>query len=158
MKRLSFVVLLALVMGACSSPKTQEEAAVQSFGAAITEEGSVALTALPEQLATTDSLSVKVEGTIQEVCQMKGCWMKMDMGNNQSITVKFKDYAFFVPKDAAGKVAVIEGVVRKEVTSVEQLKHLAEDAGKSQEEIDAITEPKEGYTFEAAGVLLKDAK
>jgi hypothetical protein len=36
------------------------------------------------------------------------------------------------------------------------LKHMAEDEGKSQEEIDAITEPKMEYTFVAGGVIIKD--
>jgi hypothetical protein len=39
---------------------------------------------------------------------------------------------------------------------VEELKHLAEDAGKSKEEIEAITEPKEELKFLATGVLLLD--
>jgi hypothetical protein len=41
-------------------------------------------------------------------------------------------------------------------TSVEELRHYAEDAGKSQEEIEAITEPKKTYSFVADGVLLKE--
>jgi len=36
------------------------------------------------------------------------------------------------------------------------LKHLAEDEGKSQEEIDAITEPKMEYTFVAHGVIIEE--
>lgn len=156
MKKL-FIALV--VLAACSSPKTQEtvsETAITKFGADITEDGSIALASLTEAM-TSDSMAVKVEGKIIEVCQMKGCWMKLDMGNDQTMTVRFKDYGFFVPKDAAGKIAVIDGFVKKSVTSVETLKHYAEDGGKTQEEIDAITEPKEGYNFEASGVILKDA-
>lgn len=53
--------------------------------------------------------------------------------------VKFKDYAFFMPKDCAGKKAVVDGYAYTQTTSVEELKHLAGDAGKPQAEIDAIT-------------------
>ena len=42
-------------------------------------------------------------------------------------------------------------------TSVEDLKHYALDAGKSESEIAAITKPKIEYSFEADGVLLKQA-
>ena len=56
----------------------------------------------------------------------------------------------------AGKTAVIEGVATYEEVPVKMLKNLAEEDGKSQEEIDAITEPKMEYTFVAKGVLLGD--
>ena len=39
--------------------------------------------------------------------------------------------------------------------SVADLKHYAEDAGKSPEEIAKITEPSIEFAFEANGVLLK---
>lgn len=102
-----------------------------------------------------DSAEVKVSSTIVDVCQKKGCWMDLALPNDDYMTVKFKDYEFFVPKDAEGKTAIIEGIVRKEVETVEWLKHKAEDAGQSQEEIDAITEPKTSFTFEASGVIIK---
>ena len=39
---------------------------------------------------------------------------------------------------------------------MDMLKHYAEDEGKSQEEIDAISEPEFAYTFEAIGVIIKE--
>ena len=41
-------------------------------------------------------------------------------------------------------------------TSVEELKHYAEDAKKSQDEIDAITEPKTEIRFMASGMVVVD--
>ena len=41
------------------------------------------------------------------------------------------------------------------ITSVEELKHYAEDAGETQEVIDAITEPEISLAFEAKGVIIK---
>ena len=38
---------------------------------------------------------------------------------------------------------------------VEHLKHYAQDAGKSKEEIAKITEPKDELTFIADGVIVK---
>jgi hypothetical protein len=71
--------------------------------------------------------------------------------------VTFKDYGFFVPKEGMeGKEVVFEGVAKRKVTDVDMLKHFAEDAGKSQEEIDAITEPKVELTFVANGVIIKE--
>jgi hypothetical protein len=73
-----------------------------------------------------------------------------------AIKVTFKDYAFFIPLDSKGKTATIEGYAKKELIPVDLLKHYAEDENKSQEEIDAITEPELTYTFEAAGVIIED--
>jgi hypothetical protein len=73
---------------------------------------------------------------------------------NEQMFVKFKDYAFFVPKDIAGQEVLIEGVAYTEETSVEELRHYAEDAKKSAEEIAAITEPVKEKKFMASGVVL----
>jgi hypothetical protein len=96
-----------------------------------------------------------VEGTILEACQKKGCWMKVDMGNGESMRVSFKDYEFFVPLDAGGKTMIMKGIAVYDTIDVDFLKHLAEDANATQEEIDAITEPELAITFEATGVLIK---
>jgi hypothetical protein len=96
-----------------------------------------------------------VKGEIKEVCQAKGCWMTLDMGDGELLRVKFKDYAFFVPKDAAGKTAIVQGTAQKETISVDELRHLAEDAGKTENEINSITNPKEELTFVAEGVIIR---
>jgi hypothetical protein len=125
------------------------------FGATIDAKGAVPVKKLPQKMKGAETLNIKVEGVIEEVCQAKGCWMTIDVGDNELMRVKFKDYGFFVPKDAAGKTAIVQGVAKKEAIDVDELKHLAEDAGKTQEEIDAITEEKEELTFVAEGVIIK---
>ncbi len=126
-----------------------------NFGESITKKGAVSVKKIPGKMEGSSELEIKAKGRITEVCQAKGCWMTLDLGDDELIRVKFKDYGFFVPKDAAGRTAVIEGVAKKEVIDVSELKHLAEDAGKSQKEIDAITEPKEELTFVAKGVIIQ---
>ena len=83
--------------------------------------------------------------------------MKVDIDGEESM-VRFKDYAFFMPKDIAGQDAIIEGVAFIEEVSVEDLKHYAEDDGKSPEEIAAITEPKKSLAIVSSGVLLPEAQ
>ncbi len=129
--------------------------ATGAFGAAITAEGAIASAELLTQLKKADSIRVKVKGNIASCCQAKGCWMKMPLTASQEMTVKFKDYAFFVPKNAAGKPAVIDGWAYKELVSVDELKHFAEDAGESKEAIAKITKPEERVTFMADGVLIE---
>jgi hypothetical protein len=96
----------------------------------------------------------KITGTVTEVCQEKGCWMKVDNGSGQPLMVKFKDYGFFMPKDIVGKKVVLDGEALTKEVSVKQQKHYAEDAGKPKEEIEKITKPKKEVQFIARGVLV----
>ena len=61
-----------------------------------------------------------------------------------------------MPKDISGRKVVMQGIAYREVTSVDELRHYAEDAGKSAAEIALITKPKEELKFMASGVVLLD--
>jgi Domain of unknown function (DUF4920) len=147
-------VLTCIVAIACTFTIAAQDSK-NYYGEKIDESGAVAVTQLPAMLGDkTEITGVKTEGIIRGVCQEKGCWMKMDLGNGQEMTVKFKDYAFFMPKDCSGKKAVIYGKMFRKVTSVKELRHLAKDAGKSRKEIKKIKSPKEELRFEASGVII----
>lgn len=159
MKKVFFVVLLASFAWACSqNQQTQEEVGAEkvgTYGAEISEDGAISVEDMLAQLSSSDSVMVKVKGEITATCAMKGCWMNLVMPNGDDMRVTFKDYGFFVPKEGMeGNVALIEGVVTKTITDVETLKHYASDAGKPEEEILAITEPKEELAFVANGVII----
>lgn len=131
-------------------------AAAQSFhGKQITEQGAIPATQLAGTLGEKTEAPAKVEGTVESVCKMKGCWMKVKTTDGQTMRVTFRDYGFFVPKDIAGKTVVFEGVAKQTTTPVSELRHYAEDAGKSKEEIAKITEPERAITFVADGVIVK---
>ncbi len=121
----------------------------------ITAEGTVSIGEIPSLLNKKDSIYIKAKGPIKAVCQKKGCWMQMDINEKESMIVRFKDYGFFVPMDASGKEAIIEGFAYVDTTSVAELRHLAKDAEKTEEEIMAITEPKVSFNFEASGVIIQ---
>lgn len=128
-----------------------------SFGDTIDLENISNFTDVEAGIAESGFMTTKLEGNIEEACQKKGCWMKVSVaGMEEPMRVTFKDYGFFVPLDSDGKQVVMEGEIRMDTTDVETLKHFAEDAGKSQEEIDAITEPEINLAFEATGVKIKD--
>lgn len=127
------------------------------FGDSISNEGAISaeeMMAKYKDLKEGDTLNVKFTTSIDEVCQKKGCWMTLDLGNEEQAFVKFKDYAFFVPMNAQESEAVVNGKAFVSVISVDELKHYAKDEGKSQEAIDSITEPKVTYSFMADGVLI----
>ena len=149
-------LLLVITVFLFSLAQAQEQSlASGSFGEKINKDGAIAAAQLAQKMDNSDANDVKVKGTIVEVCQAKGCWMTIDLGNDEIMRVKFKDYGFFVPKDAAGKTAFMQGVAKKETISIDELKHLAEDAGKSEVEINAITESREELTFVAEGVIIE---
>lgn len=163
MKKIITLFSIALIAFSCEQQATSNELTTeekapssQNFGVTITEEGAIPASDLIAALEGKDSLLIKITGKIEDVCQKKGCWMNIALDDKNSVFVKFKDYEFFVPKDAAGKEMVMEGVAFMDVTSVEDLKHYAEDAGEPQEKIDAITEPEVGYGFMANGVIIKE--
>jgi hypothetical protein len=56
-----------------------------------------------------------VSGTVARVCQERGCWLALDADKGEELIVRFKDYAFFVPKDLSGKKVKVQGVFRAEV-------------------------------------------
>ena len=102
------------------------------------------------------SSKVKIEGEILSSCPMKGCWMKISV-EKDTVLVRFKDYAFFVPKNGIeGKSTIINGKLSVDTLSIAQLQHYAEDAGKSKEEIALISKPEITISFLADGVLIKE--
>lgn len=98
---------------------------------------------------------VVVRGEISEVCQAEGCWVKLKNPGSPDIMVKFKDHAFLVPKDIAGKQMVVYGKASMKKVSVAEQKHLLEDAGKSEKEIAAITQEKVQMRIDAVGVMVE---
>ncbi|WP_223033113.1 DUF4920 domain-containing protein [Hanstruepera marina] len=167
MKNIFSLLLLAFIIVSCKNneQKTEletvevetPEIAYASFGDKIEADNAVDASVMAEKfkaMQVGDSVSSKMVAKVDEVCQAKGCWMRLDLGNDEQVMVKFKDYGFFMPKNIAGKEVIINGKAFVEETPVEELRHFAEDAGKSEEEIAAITEPKRTYSFLADGVLL----
>ena len=144
-----------LFLASCQSPQANQDAEWAYFGDSITVDGAVDVSELPERMKGQTMAELKLSGTIEEGCQKKGCWMKLDMGNGKTLRVGFKDYAFFVPLESAGAKVIMQGVATYDTTSVEALRHYAEDGGKTPDEIAAITEPEIELVFEASGVRLK---
>ena len=159
-------MLLSFVIVACNSAKkdTNKENKIventySSFGDTVSASDYLSSNdALSnyKALKLGDTINLKFNASIKEVCSKKGCWMTLPAGNDdETIMVRFKDYGFFMPLDAAGKEVIVAGKAFVNEVSVADLKHYAEDAGKSPEEIANISEPVMEFAFEANGVLLK---
>lgn len=155
----SIFILVISVLSIISCSRAQEATLTQEganhFGDKITEEGAKDIAGIISNYDGKDTLDIKVSGVINEVCQAKGCWMTLeDQGSSTSAFVKFKDYGFFVPKDAGGKKAIVQGKLYGSLTSVDELRHYAEDKGASKEEIAAITEPEKEIKMMVEGVII----
>ena len=124
-----------------------------TYGAGTTAEGSIPVNDMEKKMVD-NKFEGKVTGKVVEVCQEKGCWMKIEKPGGETMMVKFKDYGYFMPKDIVGKEVVIDGNASMKETSVKQLRHYAQDAGKSKEEIEKIKKPKKEIQFVANGVLV----
>ncbi|MBW8200264.1 DUF4920 domain-containing protein [Flagellimonas abyssi] len=145
------IILLGMVLVSCK----QETIEGDYFGEEFKISGEASKTSAPfDEISGKDSLQTQIVGEIKEVCQAKGCWMKVKLESNDEVFVRFKDYGFFVPKDAAGKKVVMNGAAFFEEMSVEDQRHYAEDEGASEDELAQITAPKKTLRFEADGVLI----
>ncbi|CAM3428483.1 DUF4920 domain-containing protein [Elizabethkingia occulta] len=95
---------------------------------------------------------ITVKATVTDVCPKKGCWITLDNPDKTKVFVKMKDYAFFLPAAIKGKTILLDGKAQLKQTSVEELKHYAEDAKKPQSEIDKITKPVTEIRLLASGI------
>ncbi|MCC5931415.1 MAG: DUF4920 domain-containing protein [Cyclobacteriaceae bacterium] len=159
--QLASIFLMAGLVWACSqSTKQQEEDndyELSFYGEKIEQLSVVAAADVRGKLETADSVELQVEGIITEVCKKKGCWMKIDMGNGESLTVRFKDYGFFVPVESQGKIAVIDGVLKKEINEHHGHHHDHDHKeGEACHQDENVSEFV--FNFTAKGVILKEDK
>lgn len=174
MKKISvFIVFLAL-FGACkNSTSSSKEVSserqpvvaehstsdYESFGEKTNTEDVLSSEEMEERFANMemgDTLETKFRANVNSVCKKKGCWMRLKLRNDEETLVRFKDYEFFVPKDIEQKEVIVKGKAYLNELSVDDQQHYAKDAGKNEEEIAAITEPKRTMAFMADGVLIKE--
>jgi hypothetical protein len=100
-----------------------------------------------------DTSEVAFTANIIDNCAKKGCWMNVNIAG-EPVRVKFKDYEFFVPLDAAGHQTTLNGTFNFDTLTVAHLRHLAEDANATEDSINSITEPEYSVTFMATGVYV----
>ena len=126
-------------------------------GAAV---GSAKKVSLAEAMKDPNKYSGKqilVEGVIVRSCKMEGCWMELAPKKDASaVRIKMKDHAFFVPLDAAGLNAKVEGVMSVKTLSKAEVDHLMNEDGAKFDKINAdgtVTE----ISMEAVGVEMTRA-
>ena len=151
---LCLIVLAALASNA-QPPKVPADAGM-AFGEKTTVENAISVEKLVTVMQAKEAgslVDVKITGKVTEVCRKEGCWIKVKSPDG-SMMVKMKDHAFLVPVILEGKSIVVSGIAEMKKTTVAELRHIAEDAGKTKAEIAKITEPKTEITVQAKGILV----
>ena len=154
MKKIALIlaVLLFSICGIAQPPPGPADKGMV-FGQETTADGALKADQLAGMLKANSTAEVKIMGKVSEVCKMEGCWLKMQTSGGL-LMIRMKDHSFMVPLAINGKTIVARGTASIQETSVETLKHYAEDAGKSKEEIAAIKEPKKEIIMNAVGILV----
>lgn len=166
MKYLLILLLLAVFsLTSCkntedkNSTLSSKDFAYNSYGEEISAESCLSAVEMEEQfknLKPGDTIEMSFKSRVNSVCKNKGCWMTLDLPQEEDVMVKFKDYGFFVPKDIEDKEVIVNGKAYVTEVSVEEQKHYAEDKGQTPEELAAIIQPKRTLSFLAHGVLIKE--
>jgi hypothetical protein len=165
MKLFNISLVFLWLISACKDVKTQSDQSLQEPSAAsyITagapiSEGNVFSEAEMSQVYTGlqagDTISTRFEGQVVSVCQMKGCWMRVEIPGEGTVMVRFEDYGFFVPKDISGKRVLVEGKAFVSEVEEAERRHMAEDAGEPDSLIARISGPEIQKGFEASGVRI----
>ena len=162
MNELRNLAILAILIGIMSCKDRTEPIITNEigsyYGEKIGHESVIGFNELINKMSKEEEVEAVVSGKVESVCQAKGCWMNIispDGKVEDEMFVKFKDYGFFMPLDISGREVVMRGKAYKEETTVDELRHYAEDEGKSAEEIALIIEPVIELKFMADGVILK---
>ncbi len=151
MKKILLITAIAFALAAIPAVLQAKKAYGKAFKAQSAQ--------TPEQLtqalnSKTILPNVVVKGEIAQVCQAEGCWLKLKNTAGDDMLVKFKNHSFLVPKDLTG-TATVYGTAVKKTISVEEQRHMAEDAGKGADELAAINTAKTEVLIEATGIVVE---
>lgn len=155
-KLVLFLAVLIAGLSAQAQPPKVPANSGDVFGEKTTAENAITVDQLYSIMSGKNEkkeMTVKLKGKVTQVCEKEGCWIKVQSPDG-SMMVKMKDHKFTVPLVLHGKEIVIHGIAEEKTTTVEQLRHYAEDAGKSKDEIAKIKEPRREITVQASGILV----
>jgi hypothetical protein len=146
-------VLLFAVLGASAWAAEPPPAipAGEDFGAGLTLTQPTPLEEVVQDPQRFEERQILLHGRVSDVCQRKGCWTILRDGSAR-IRVRFRDYGFFLPTDATGAEAFVEGVVKVETLSEETARHYESESREGDPA--AVEGPRREVGFTASGVRL----
>jgi hypothetical protein len=113
---------------------------------------TIALSDLLAKPQDYEGKTVKLTGTVTDVCQMMGCWLMLSDGTNEiRVTTLHK---FFMPKDCTKSKAVVDGTFKLTEITEEHAKKMIEESQNSKIKAEDIKGTQKAYTIEATGVKI----
>ena len=133
-------------------------AAGSTYGERLTDVETVRIAELLRSPEKYVDQRVKVEGLVDDVCPMKGCWIDiLEEQSSQTVRFKVQDDVIVFPAEARGKQVVAEGILRRHEMSREQavgwLRHLAEEKGEPFDE-SSVDGPLTFFQIEGLGAAI----
>lgn len=110
--RLAAVAALALML-AVAVPALAGEAVTDGrhFGAPVTVKKSTDVARLAKAPEKFNGRVLRIEGTVQNVCQGAGCWVEVSDGKGASFIARSLDESVLLPKDCKGQHVVLQGLL-----------------------------------------------
>ncbi|MDD8017981.1 MAG: DUF4920 domain-containing protein [Bacteroidota bacterium] len=105
-----------------------------------------------------DGKKIQVEGTIIDVCEKRGCWIKIgNVKGNESIQFKVDDGVIVFPMEINGQYVVAEGILSVKKYSKEELLKIGEEQAKEEGKTfdpNTVTEPKTVIQIKGEGAVV----
>ena len=152
--RLLLVLLLLLPSGGRAGDPPAHPAG-RDFGAGLTLDRPTPLTEVFRSPERFESRRILLRGRVSDICQRKGCWTILKEGEAH-VRVRFQDYGFFLPKDAIGAEALVEGFGKVQTLSERTVRHYESESRNG--DPDAVTGPRREVGFTASGVRLLEPR
>lgn len=121
------------------------------YGASDFAAPTVKLSKVLQDFETYKNQTVSVEGKVAQVCEQKGCWIRIE-DQNISVRAIMKGHAFSVPKELKNKKVKITGIMEQKELPVNVVRHYMKDEGRSNDEIKKVTQPQKVFQFVVDGV------
>jgi len=132
------------------------------YGGGVTLPTSVQISELMANPDKWVGQRVRVEGDVEDVCRMRGCWFALKSDKpGQTLKFKVTDGVMTFPVTAIGKHAVAEGQVRKMPMDLEQtrkvLAHEAQEQGRPFDPA-SVQAPMTLVRLDGLGAVIQDGK
>jgi hypothetical protein len=142
---------------AARTTPTATRTKAQTFGAGVKLPTATPISAILAEPKKFSGQTVRVEGMVTDVCEMRGCWFEMAGAKaGEKLRFKVTDGEMVFPMESKGKHAVAEGVVVVKDLSLDDTKAMAiEEAKEHGQECDPdkIVEAKSIVRLDGTGAI-----
>ncbi|MBX7206267.1 MAG: DUF4920 domain-containing protein [Bacteroidia bacterium] len=152
MKQLVVIALSVLLFSCGKEAKMESDG---KYGENFNADSALSVGEAIKAMSSVNEMPVVIKGKVTEVCKSEGCWLMLKNEGGEDLYIDIAEKKFHLTPDIEGKTVAVKGVLTKEPISVEELQQMAREAGKTDEEVKAITSPKDDIAMEATGLVIQ---